>query len=66
LLAGTAATKIHSRDFDDDDSILTKEEPVEFVKRNIIKALKAANWKVSSKSGANTILDLVLSTLRCG
>ena len=63
MLAGTAATKKTSNNFDDDDRILTKEEFVEFEKRNIIKALKAANWKVSGKSGAAAILNMIPSTL---
>ncbi|HEY5919483.1 MAG TPA: sigma 54-interacting transcriptional regulator [Chryseolinea sp.] len=63
MLAGTAATKKTSNDFDDDERILTKEEFVEFEKRNIIKALKAANWKVSGKSGAAAILNMIPSTL---
>ena len=63
MLAGTSATKKVLRDVDDDDRILTKEEFVEFEKRNIIKALKAANWKVSGKSGAAALLNMVPSTL---
>ena len=63
MLAGTAATKKASKDFEDDDRILTKEEFVEFEKRNIIKALKAANWRVSGKSGAAAILNMIPSTL---
>ena len=62
MLAGTAATKKTSNDFDDDDRILM-EEFVEFEKRNIIKALKAANWKVSGKSRAAAILNMIPSTL---
>jgi formate hydrogenlyase transcriptional activator len=46
-----------------DDRILTKEELMEFEKRNIIRALKAANWKVSGKSGAAALLNMVPSTL---
>ena len=63
MLAGTATTKKASREIEDDDRILTKEEFVEFEKRNIIKALKAANWKVSGKSGAAAILNMIPSTL---
>jgi transcriptional regulator with GAF, ATPase, and Fis domain len=62
-LAGTPAPKKVLRDVDDDDRILTKEELVDFEKRNIIKALKATNWKVSGKSGAAALLNMVPSTL---
>jgi transcriptional regulator with GAF, ATPase, and Fis domain len=51
------------RDIEDDEHILTKEELVEFEKRNIIKALKATNWKVSGKSGAAALLHMIPSTL---
>jgi len=57
-----ATTKKPLRD-DDEERILTKEELVEFEKRNIIKALKATNWKVSGKAGAAALLNMVPSTL---
>ena len=51
------------RDTDGDERILTKEELIEFEKRNIIKALRAANWKVSGKAGAAALLNMIPSTL---
>jgi transcriptional regulator with GAF, ATPase, and Fis domain len=47
----------------DTDRILTKDEMLEFEKQNIIRALKAAHWKVSGKDGAATLLQMVPSTL---
>jgi transcriptional regulator with GAF, ATPase, and Fis domain len=58
-----ASTSKRPRPDVDDERILTKEELVEFEKRNIIKALRAANWKVSGKSGAAALLNMVPSTL---
>lgn len=48
---------------DDDDRILTRDELIEFEKKNIIKALKACKWKVSGNSGAAALLRMVPSTL---
>lgn len=48
---------------EDDDRILTKDELLEFEKKNILKALKAANWKVSGRDGAAALLQMVPSTL---
>ena len=63
-LAGVIGTPRKSvTEIADDGRILTKEELVEFEKRNIIKALKATNWKVSGKSGAAALLNMVPSTL---
>jgi transcriptional regulator with GAF, ATPase, and Fis domain len=63
-LPRTSSTEKKSlRDIEDDELILTKEELVEFEKRNIIKALKATNWKVSGKSGAAALLNMIPSTL---
>jgi transcriptional regulator with GAF, ATPase, and Fis domain len=62
-LASVSVQEKSLRDTDLDDRILTKEEIVEFEKRNIIKALKATNWKVSGKSGAAALLNMVPSTL---
>ena len=45
------------------DRILTKDEFLEFEKQNIIRALKASNWKVSGKDGAAALLKMVPSTL---
>lgn len=45
------------------ERILTKDEFLEFEKQNIIRALKAANWKVSGKDGAAALLHMVPSTL---
>ncbi|MBL7844301.1 MAG: sigma 54-interacting transcriptional regulator [Cyclobacteriaceae bacterium] len=45
------------------DRILTKDEFLEFEKQNIIRALKAANWKVSGRDGAAALLKMVPSTL---
>jgi transcriptional regulator with GAF, ATPase, and Fis domain len=47
----------------DTERILTKDEFLEFEKQNIIRALKAANWKVSGKDGAAALLHMVPSTL---
>lgn len=47
----------------DNDQILTKDEFLEFERKNIIRALKAANWKVSGKNGAASLLQMVPSTL---
>lgn len=46
-----------------EERILTKDELIEFEKRNIIRALKATNWKVSGKDGAAALLKMVPSTL---
>lgn len=46
-----------------DGRILTRHEFLEFEKQNIIRALEAANWKVSGKDGAAALLDMVPSTL---
>ncbi len=46
-----------------DERILTKDEFLEFEKQNIIRALKASNWKVSGKDGAAALLQMVPSTL---
>jgi formate hydrogenlyase transcriptional activator len=46
-----------------EERILTKDEFLEFEKQNIIRALKATNWKVSGKDGAATLLQMVPSTL---
>ena len=46
-----------------DASLLEFLLRTEFEKRNIIKALKATNWKVSGKSGAAVLLNMVPSTL---
>jgi transcriptional regulator with GAF, ATPase, and Fis domain len=64
-LSASSASKKAVMEVDDynDDRILTKEELIEFEKRNIIRALKAANWKVSGKSGAAALLNMVPSTL---
>jgi transcriptional regulator with GAF, ATPase, and Fis domain len=63
-IAGVSATlKKPARDINDDERILTKEELIEFEKRNILKALKATNWKVSGKSGAAALLNMIPSTL---
>ncbi|HTF20060.1 MAG TPA: sigma 54-interacting transcriptional regulator, partial [Chryseolinea sp.] len=43
--------------------ILTRKEFLEFEKQNIVRALEAANWKVSGKDGAASLLDMVPSTL---
>jgi transcriptional regulator with GAF, ATPase, and Fis domain len=45
------------------DRILTKDEFLEFEKQNLLRALKAANWKVSGKDGAAQLLKMVPSTL---
>jgi formate hydrogenlyase transcriptional activator len=47
----------------DENRILTKDEMLEFERKNIIRALKAANWKVSGKDGAAALLKMVPSTL---
>jgi len=62
-LPGTVSTAKRPLPDVDDERILTKEELIEFEKRNIIKALRAANWKVSGKSGAAALLNMVPSTL---
>ena len=62
-LPGTVSTTKRPLPDVDDERILTKEELIEFEKRNIIKALRAANWKVSGKSGAAALLNMVPSTL---
>lgn len=46
-----------------EERILTKDEFLEFEKQNIMRALKAANWKVSGKNGAAALLQMVPSTL---
>jgi formate hydrogenlyase transcriptional activator len=46
-----------------EERILTKDELIEFEKQNIIRALKATNWKVSGKDGAAALLHMVPSTL---
>jgi transcriptional regulator with GAF, ATPase, and Fis domain len=46
-----------------EERILTKDEFLEFEKQNIIRALKAARWKVSGKDGAAGLLHMVPSTL---
>ncbi len=46
-----------------EERILTKDELIEFERKNIIRALKAANWKVSGKDGAAALLQMVPSTL---
>lgn len=45
------------------ERILTKDEFLEFEKQNIIRALKASNWKVSGRDGAATLLQMIPSTL---
>jgi transcriptional regulator with GAF, ATPase, and Fis domain len=45
------------------ERILTKDELLEFEKQNLIRALKATNWKVSGKDGAAALLQMVPSTL---
>jgi transcriptional regulator with GAF, ATPase, and Fis domain len=62
-LAGLSVPRKPVKDVEEDDRILTKEELIEFEKRNIIKALKAANWKVSGKAGAAALLNMIPSTL---
>lgn len=47
----------------EEERILTKDELLEFEKQNIIRALKATNWKVSGKDGAANLLQMVPSTL---
>lgn len=49
--------------YPEEDRILTKDEFLEFEKQNLLRALKAANWKVSGKDGAAALLRMVPSTL---
>lgn len=63
LPVSVTTAKTTSQDIEDDQRILTKEELIEFEKRNIIRALRASNWKVSGKSGAAALLNMIPSTL---
>jgi transcriptional regulator with GAF, ATPase, and Fis domain len=60
---GVRETSVMAAREADEERILTKDEFLEFEKQNIIRALKAANWKVSGKDGAATLLQMVPSTL---
>jgi transcriptional regulator with PAS, ATPase and Fis domain len=60
---GFATRKSADHVQEENERILTKEEFLEFEKRNIVKALKASNWRVSGKNGAAALLHMVPSTL---
>lgn len=60
---GSVARKPSLEVVGDDNRILTRDEFLEFEKLNIIRALKAARWKVSGKDGAAALLHMVPSTL---
>lgn len=45
------------------DDVITEKEMREFQKRNIVKALEQANWKVSGPGGAAELLDVKSTTL---
>jgi transcriptional regulator with GAF, ATPase, and Fis domain len=45
------------------DEVLSEKEMRDFQKRNIVKALKQSNWKVSGIGGAAELLDIRPTTL---
>ncbi|MDJ0910487.1 MAG: sigma 54-interacting transcriptional regulator [Woeseiaceae bacterium] len=45
------------------DAVLTESEMREFTRKNIIAALKQANWRVSGEGGAAELLDVRPTTL---
>jgi len=62
----TALTSITAEmpaDKSTDDRIFTESERLELEKKNIIKALNATNWKISSGDGAAALLQIPPTTL---
>jgi transcriptional regulator of acetoin/glycerol metabolism len=52
-----------SKDFQDQERVMTDEEMSAFQKRNLLLALNLTNWRVSGKNGAARLLHIAPSTL---